>query len=116
MTAYDEKAAAFHAANPAVFDELHALALEAVRKGRKVGIRCLWEVVRWNRAIRTTDTESTFKLNDHFHSWYARKLMEAPELAGVFELRGKSEPEPQPEPPAPPDPPREQLPLFEEVA
>lgn len=117
MSAYDVEAAAFHQANPEILDELRTLALQAVREGRRVGVRCLWEKVRWNRSKPTTDTESTFKLNDHYHSWYARKLMEERELAGVFELRGRAEPAPDPMPEPEPTParesPRERLPLFQ---
>lgn len=119
MPSYDEKARAFHEANPAVFEELRSIALGLVAKGHKhFGIRLCWEVARWQRMLKTTDTESAWKLNDHYHAFYARLLMERePELAGVFELRrGADEPveEPEPEPEPAREPPREQLPLWSE--
>jgi len=47
----------------------------------------LWEVLRWNRFLATADPEA-WKLNNNYHSRYARLLMtNNPELAGVFELR-----------------------------
>lgn len=47
----------------------------------------VWEAMRWQRFMSTEDP-SIYKLNDHYHSRYARKIMEdEPDLANVFELR-----------------------------
>ena len=119
--AHEEEAKAFHEKNPRVYEELRELALQAVRAGHKrFSIRVCWEVVRWHRMFKTVDESSQFRMNDHYHAWYARLLMERePELAGVFEVRGRDQPERAPEPPASPEPPppaseppREQLSLF----
>lgn len=85
----EEKFQEFHKANPQVYRELLRLANSAKSKGRKkIGIRMLWEVTRWNLTVETNDLNSKFKMNDHYHSRYARLLMdENPHLTGVFELR-----------------------------
>ena len=78
---------AFHQANPHVYANLRCLALDAKRKGRQVGIKMLYEVLRWQYAMQTTD-DSDFKLNNSYTSFYARLLMERePELQGYFETR-----------------------------
>lgn len=86
---HSERFEAFHAANPHVFEGLKELALKAAGKGyRKLGIRMIWEVLRWNRMMQTRDPNGDFKLNDHYHSRYARLLMERePLLDGLFHLR-----------------------------
>jgi hypothetical protein len=86
-TAADREFLGFHEANPEVYAELRDLARQAVARGRKcASIKMLFEVVRWERYLRTTDPD--FKLNNNFHSRYARLLMaREPELRGLFELR-----------------------------
>lgn len=78
----------FHASHPDVYAYLVALAFEVKRKGfRRYGIRPLCERVRWHFQIEK-DMGEDFKINDHYLSRYARKLMEEhPELDGLFELR-----------------------------
>lgn len=81
---------AFHAANPHVFAELLKLARRARGRGvSHLGIRMLWEVLRWQLTVETYDPAGTpFKLNDHYHSRYVRLLCEQdPELGRLFELR-----------------------------
>lgn len=77
----------FHAENPDVYRTLAKLARQAVARGRtRMGIKMLFEVARWERFLITTDPD--FKLNNNFHSRYARLLMtREPDLAGLFELR-----------------------------
>jgi hypothetical protein len=79
----------FHRDNPRVYVELLRLAKVAQAFGRKrVGVRMLWEVMRWAITIETHDPLSEYKLNDHYMAHYARMLMrENPELDGMFELR-----------------------------
>ena len=78
---------AFHEENPHVYAELVRMAREALPKaGGKLGIRMLWERLRWSMLQTHGDD---FKLNDNFPSRYARMMMDQePDLAGVFELRG----------------------------
>ena len=79
--------AEYHAANPAIYQALRRFALEAKRAGReRIGIKMLFEVVRWHTSVTAKD--DTFKLNNNHHAAYARLLMEQePELAGFFETR-----------------------------
>ncbi len=77
----------FHKDNPKVYRELVSLAHQAKERGRsKIGMRMLYEVVRWNRYLRTTDKD--YKLNNDYCAFYARKIVDDyPELEGLFELR-----------------------------
>ena len=79
----------FHAANPWVYTELRSMTLELVRAGRdRIGMKMLFEVLRWRWLRATTDTSSTFHLNNSYTSRYARLIAEnTPELEGVFETR-----------------------------
>lgn len=84
-----ERFLAFHRANPWVYAALERLVEQWVARGRKrLGIRTLWERLRWDYAMATADPTSDFKLNDHMHSRYVRLLVtNHPEWAGLFELR-----------------------------
>lgn len=77
----------FHREHPEVYEELRQLALDARRAGRRrIGMKMLFEVVRWNRLLRTGDRG--FKLNNNYTAYYARLLMERePELRGMFATR-----------------------------
>jgi len=77
----------FHADNPQVYDGLRELALRARRRGHeRYGIKGLFEILRWQHAMETTDEE--FKLNNDFTAFYARLLMDREfELDGFFETR-----------------------------
>ena len=76
----------FDRENPQVYVELRRLAIHAKRHGHRSGIKALFEVLRWSHGMKTKGDE--FKLNNNFHSHYARALMERePELAGFFETR-----------------------------
>lgn len=77
----------FHEANPHVYRELVTLALQLRQKGHGAyGIKSLFEVIRWHRALETTDQD--FKLNNNHAPYYARAIMAAePELRGFFNVR-----------------------------
>ena len=79
----------FHTLNPHIYRNLRFLALMAVKSGKKkLGMRLLWERLRWEYYVTTITDGDTYKLNDHFVPYYARMLMEKePRLAGVFETR-----------------------------
>jgi len=79
----------FHHANPSVYEELVRLTRQAAARGmQKVGIRMVWEIARWHFTVETKDQSSDFKMNDHYHSRYARLIMEQEkDLAGIFEVR-----------------------------
>lgn len=78
----------FNVEHPEVYAYLLNLCYEVRGRGfQRYGIRSLWERVRWHFQVEK-QMGADFKLNDHFHSRYARKLIEDhPELEGFFELR-----------------------------
>jgi hypothetical protein len=78
----------FHRDNPHVYTSLLTMALRLRSAGRRAfAIESLFGVLRWERAIETSD-DSGFKLNDHYTAFYARMLMEKnPALVGFFKLR-----------------------------
>lgn len=77
----------FHSDNPHVYEILRDLALQAKNAGQRVGIGCLWEVLRWKMLVDVKYT-GEYKLNNSFRSRYARMLMfYEPSLKGFFETR-----------------------------
>jgi len=74
----------YHEENPHIFEELKERALVLKNAGRKRGsIAQLFEVLRYDHAVRTTGEE--FKLGNNHRAFYARVLMAAcPELRGFF--------------------------------
>lgn len=77
----------YHSANPWIFEALERLALDLHSRGRRIGVKALVEVVRWQYA-RTTASEDAFRVNNSFTSRYARLLIERhPELADAIECR-----------------------------
>ena len=83
----DQRFQTFVSEHPEVYDELVRLAREAKSRGvSKIGIRLLWERVRWSMLVEKGNDE--FAMNDHFHSRMVRLIMERePDLAGMFETR-----------------------------
>jgi hypothetical protein len=86
-TRLEEAFREFHRENPHVYNELVEMALKLRGRGRKrYGIKSLFEVIRWHRALETSDED--FKLNNNHAPYYARMIMNAvPELKDFFELR-----------------------------
>jgi hypothetical protein len=86
----EEAFQAFHEANPHVYENLRKLALEhySQRPGDQIGMKYLFEILRYNYRTRTERPENEFALNNNFTAYYARLLMsQEPKLRGVFELR-----------------------------
>lgn len=79
----------FHLQNPQVYQTLVFFARQARAAGKqRIGIRMLWERMRWEFFIQTNDASSDFKLNNNYHSRYARLIMASePDLVGAFEIR-----------------------------
>jgi hypothetical protein len=78
----------FHQDNPHVYDLMVRLARDWKRRtGRnRLGVAALWERMRWELAVRTTD-EAPALNNDH-KAFYARLIMrQEPDLEGLFEVR-----------------------------
>lgn len=86
-TLLDAQFEKFHKENPRVYQELCSLTQQAYDRGReRIGMRMLFEVVRWNRFLQTTDPQ--FKLNNNYCSRYARLIMaQNPKFQGIFETR-----------------------------
>jgi hypothetical protein len=85
--AQDATAWIFHRNNPIVLLELRRLALGLVDAGhRHYSIKGLFEVLRFNAALKTTG--KPYKLNNNHTAFYARLLMEfEPELEDFFHTR-----------------------------
>lgn len=82
----------FHEANPQVYEALLRLARHAKsrRPGAHVGIRLLWERLRWEIFVELAPTAGEPRLNDHHCPFYARLLMDRePDLRGLFETRAR---------------------------
>ena len=79
----------FHRLNPQVYAALESMAREMVNRGRsKIGIKMLFEVLRWNYYMQTNDPNSDFKINNNYAPYYARLILQNhPEWDGIFELR-----------------------------
>jgi hypothetical protein len=79
---------AFHKKNPYVYTKLREMAIDWKNAGHtKVGIKMLFEVLRWQHGLKRLDTEE-FALNNNYAPHYARLLIaENSELEGLFELR-----------------------------
>ncbi len=82
---------AFHAENPHIFTLFCRYAEQARDAGhRRYSADALLHRLRWHLSVEIVATQGDggFKLNDHFTSRYARKLMqEDARFAGFFELR-----------------------------
>lgn len=84
-----ERFEAYDAAHPEVFAYMLTVARRVKEKGfQKFSVRTIWEQMRWYFQIEK-DAGADYKLNDHFHSRYARKLMQEypDEFSGFFETR-----------------------------
>lgn len=80
----------FHADNPTVYETVVRLARLALSRGKKKGaIATMWEVVRWEFYLNTTDEcQAAFKLNNNYRSRYARLVMDQePDLKNFFNIR-----------------------------
>ena len=87
----EERFRQFHDANPHVYRQLRDMALELHSRGvRRYGLKALYEVLRYERAIATHGDE--FRLNNNYTAHYARLIMdETPALVGFFETREREE-------------------------
>lgn len=78
----------FHRENPHVYRTLVRLAREWIERTgqRRVGIKSLYEVARWQIQMETSD--AAFKLDNTFTAYFARLIDEQePDLSGLFEFR-----------------------------
>ena len=84
----EERFSTFHADNPRVYELLVRFSRQWVASGRaQCGIALIWERMRWEMMLSTTDA-SGFKLNNDYKSRYARLIMAMePDLAEFFNIR-----------------------------
>ena len=84
----DRRFREFNAAHPDVFVKLVEYARIVRRTKRKCSVKLLWERLRWYYVIERDENEE-FKLNNNYHSRYARLLMETypEEFEGFFDTR-----------------------------
>lgn len=82
-----ERFEAFHAANPWVLTALESLISDWLAHGHsRVGIKQMFEVIRWRYGRATSDT--SFRLNNNWTSRYARLALDRhPEWADAIETR-----------------------------
>jgi uncharacterized protein YbaP (TraB family) len=81
-----DRFALFHASNPHVADALETLAAQWLARHERVGMKALWERLRWESGIRTEG--SAYRLNNSHVSFYARLLIERrPEWAERIQTR-----------------------------
>jgi hypothetical protein len=85
-----ERFEAFDNANPRVYEELERMAATVWALGRRrIGIKTLFETLRWRYWMTTDDSSSHFRLNNNYTPYYARLLIDRhPEWDGLFALRG----------------------------
>jgi hypothetical protein len=77
---------AFHEANPHVYQALRDIALACYHRGKKIGMKAIYERLRWEYILQTDD--QPYRLNNIYTPYYARLLMvQEPELGGYFEIR-----------------------------
>lgn len=83
-----QRFAQFDANNPWVYRALEHLTEDWLAAGHKrVGIKQMFEVIRWQYGRRTTG-DASFKCNNDFTSRYARLLVQRhPEWADAIETR-----------------------------
>ena len=79
----------FHGENPHIYAELVKLCRQARQQGHgKIGMKMLWEVMRWNLWLQVKTDDEEFRLNNIYTSRYARLIMKnEPGLENIFNLR-----------------------------
>jgi hypothetical protein len=82
-----EKFEKFHSDNPHIFSILEGMASRWLSIHSQVGMKMLWEVLRWQLGVEVSNT-GEYRLNNNYTSRYARLLLEKhPEWAGRIQLR-----------------------------
>ena len=85
----DEQAAAFSKQNPFVSVLFIKFTKEIISRGfQNYSAKAIFERIRWETDEADVDGKSSFKLNNNYTAWYARKFMERyPEYDGFFRTR-----------------------------
>jgi hypothetical protein len=79
----------FHKEHPEVYRDILHLAIQSQLLGRKkIGMKSLYEKIRWDYMLNPKYEHVDFELNNNFTSRYARLIMkDVPYLRGLFETR-----------------------------
>jgi hypothetical protein len=81
-----DRFAAFHASNPHVADALEHLAEQWLARHERVGMKALFERLRWESGIRTEG--SAYVLNNSWTAFYSRLILDRrPEWTGRITTR-----------------------------
>ncbi len=85
-----ERFEAFHTKNPHVLEQLEAMCVQVMARGRtRFSLKTAVEVLRWDYWLTTDDPTSHYKLNNSYVSFYVRLIVQRhPEWDGLFEMRG----------------------------
>lgn len=76
----------FHESNPHVYRRLEGLAAGWLGTHERVGMKMLWEVLRWQTGVQTSG--KPWKLNNNYTSRYARLLADRhPDWKGRIHTR-----------------------------
>ena len=76
--------------NPTIYPKFRLLAVKLKAKGiDRWGAKAIWEVLRYEMALKSVTSGEKYALNNNFTSRFARKLMieEPDDFAGFFETR-----------------------------
>lgn len=81
-----DRFAEFHRHNPHVADALEALAAQWLARHERVGVKSLYERLRWESGVRTDGRP--YVLNNSWTAFYARLILDRrPEWAGRIIVR-----------------------------
>lgn len=87
----DEQAQAFCKANPLVGVLFVKFTFEVIERGfRHYSAKSIFERIRWETDQSDSKGRSTFKINNNYTCWFARRFMDAyPHYAGFFRTRSR---------------------------
>ena len=79
----------FHHAHPEVFDLFVRFTMDRIHKGFKhYSVNAIFERIRWECDSIGGNDQATFKLNNNYRAFYARRFMRMyPEHEGFFRTR-----------------------------
>jgi hypothetical protein len=82
----DEQFKLYHEANPLIYEYFKKFTFRAINRRRKhLSAKAIFESIRWETSSRGNDG---YKLNNNYHSYYARMFMnEFERYEGFFRLR-----------------------------
>ncbi|MET9729312.1 hypothetical protein ABZZ79_01210 [Streptomyces sp. NPDC006458] len=88
MPSIESRFRQFHNDNPHVLKEMERLAKQWFESGKSsLGVQLLFEVMRWDRSIKTKSSDE-FKVNNDFAAHYARMMIARnPNWAGRIRMR-----------------------------